>query len=84
MDSMVAARLAALSAAVEGVRELPWGSLSATDLLDVCAGVQEVRNVVPDTPGKGLVLRCLSQTSRGGIHADNQRCDDFGAVRESY
>ncbi|MGV0743339.1 HNH endonuclease signature motif containing protein [Mycolicibacterium sp. XJ870] len=47
MDSTVAARLAALSAAIEGVRGLPWGSLSAADLLQVCAGVQDVRNVVP-------------------------------------
>ncbi|MGV0745842.1 DUF222 domain-containing protein, partial [Mycolicibacterium sp. XJ870] len=48
MDStVVAERLAALSAAIEGVRGLSWGSLSATDLLEVCAGVQDVRNVVP-------------------------------------
>ncbi|KWX19410.1 hypothetical protein AFM11_36015, partial [Mycolicibacterium wolinskyi] len=47
MDSLVADRLAALRAALAGVRDLPWGSLPEADLLEVCAGVQEVRNLVP-------------------------------------
>ncbi|MCV7289994.1 hypothetical protein H7J87_32185 [Mycolicibacterium wolinskyi] len=47
MDSLVADRLAALRAALAGVRGLPWGSLPEADLLEVCAGVQEVRNLVP-------------------------------------
>ncbi|MCV7287198.1 HNH endonuclease [Mycolicibacterium wolinskyi] len=47
MDSSVVDRLAALRAAIAGVRDLPWGSLPEADLLEVCAGVQEVRNLVP-------------------------------------
>lgn len=47
MESVVAAKLAALHAAVDGVRDLPWGSLSAADLLEVCSGIQDARNLLP-------------------------------------
>ena len=47
MDPSAADRLDALRAALAGVRDLPWGALSEADLLDVCAGVQDIRNVLP-------------------------------------
>ncbi|WP_019969745.1 HNH endonuclease signature motif containing protein [Mycobacterium sp. 141] len=47
MEGSVAAKLAALRAAITEVRDLPWGSLSTADLLDVCSGIQNARNLLP-------------------------------------
>ncbi|GAS88021.1 HNH endonuclease signature motif containing protein [Mycolicibacterium brisbanense] len=46
-ESEVAAALAAVRAALDAVRGLPFGSLSPADLLDVCSGIQELRNLAP-------------------------------------
>ncbi|ORA31224.1 DUF222 domain-containing protein, partial [Mycobacterium aquaticum] len=43
----VAAALAALRTAVERVRDLPFGSLSPADLLQVCSGIQDAHNLLP-------------------------------------
>ncbi|MCV7158243.1 HNH endonuclease, partial [Mycolicibacterium brisbanense] len=46
-ESEVAAALAAVRAALDRVRGLPFGSLSPAELLDVCSGIQELRNLAP-------------------------------------
>ncbi|MEE6165787.1 MULTISPECIES: HNH endonuclease signature motif containing protein [unclassified Mycolicibacterium] len=43
----VAAALAALRAAVDQVRDLPFGSLSPAELLEVCSGIQDAHNLLP-------------------------------------
>ncbi|MBP3081596.1 HNH endonuclease [Mycolicibacterium fortuitum] len=47
MESVVADRLAALSAAVDDLRELPFTALSTEQLLEVCSGLQQARNLIP-------------------------------------
>jgi hypothetical protein len=47
MDNAVAGKLAALADAVTALRELPVASLSPAELLDVCSGLQETRNLIP-------------------------------------
>lgn len=68
VESEVAAKLAALRAAIEGVRELPWGSLSPADLLDVCSGVQDAHNLLP-TVEHAAITALADQTTPARIGA---------------
>ncbi|WP_243858553.1 HNH endonuclease signature motif containing protein [Mycobacterium sp. DL440] len=43
----MADRIAALADAVTALRELPFSSLSTAQLLDVCSGLQQARNLIP-------------------------------------
>lgn len=47
MECGVADKLAALTAAVADLQALPFTALSPAELLDVCSGLQHVRNVIP-------------------------------------
>lgn len=47
MECGVTDKLAALTAAVADLQELPFTALSSAELLDVCSGLQHVRNVIP-------------------------------------
>ncbi|OHU06794.1 HNH endonuclease signature motif containing protein [Mycobacterium syngnathidarum] len=47
MDSGVTGKLAALAAAVADLQSIPFTALSAAELLDVCSGLQEARNLIP-------------------------------------
>lgn len=47
MEGVVTAKLAALAAAVSDLQELPFSALSTAELLDVCSGLQQARNLIP-------------------------------------
>lgn len=47
MNDGVAAKLAALTAAVADLQSLPFTALSTAQLLDVCSGMQQARNLIP-------------------------------------
>ena len=64
----MAAKLAALRAAVEEVRQLPWGSLSTAELLEVCSGVQDARNLLP-TVEHAAITALNDQTTPARIGA---------------
>ena len=68
MESGVAAKLAALRAAVEEVRALPWGTLSTAELLEVCSGLQDARNLVP-TVEHAAISALSDQTTPAKIGA---------------
>lgn len=66
MEEQVAAALAALRTAVEGVRELPFGSLSPAELLDVCSGIQDAHNLLP-TAEHAAITALAEQTTPAQI-----------------
>lgn len=47
MTAGVGATLAALHAAIRDVLALPYSALPEADLLDICTGIQDLRNLAP-------------------------------------
>jgi hypothetical protein len=70
MESGVVAKLAALRAAVDGVRDLPWATLSEADLLEVCSGIQDAHNVLP-TAEHAAITALADQTTPAKIGAES-------------
>src|ERR1700758_4129687 len=68
MDRDVAPTLAALRAAVDGVRDLPWGSLSQADLPEVCSGIQDAHNLLP-TAEHAAITALADQTTPARVGA---------------
>ncbi|MDH6193434.1 hypothetical protein M2272_000055 [Mycobacterium frederiksbergense] len=68
MQDRVGPKLAALAAAIADLRELSFASMSAAELLDVCAGVQEARNLIP-TIEHPAVAALAEQTTPARIGA---------------
>jgi hypothetical protein len=68
MESGVVAKLAALRAAVDGVRDLPWATLSEADLLEVCSGIQDAHNLLP-TAEHAAITALSDQTTPAKIGA---------------
>ncbi|MUM00905.1 DUF222 domain-containing protein, partial [Mycolicibacterium sp. CBMA 334] len=68
MELGLAAKLAALAAAVADLQGLPVSSLSTAELLEVCSGLQEARNLIP-TVEHGAVAALAEQTTAAQIGA---------------
>lgn len=64
MNPEVAAKLAALHAAVAGLRELPWQVLPEADLLAVCAGVQDAYNGLPTVEQTAIAVLAEQTTPK--------------------
>ncbi|MUL85890.1 MULTISPECIES: HNH endonuclease signature motif containing protein [unclassified Mycolicibacterium] len=63
MEDRVGSKLAALAAAVADLRELSFTSLSTEQLLDVCAGLQEARNLIPTVEHPAVAVLAEQVTS---------------------
>ncbi|MBE9622323.1 HNH endonuclease, partial [Mycolicibacterium smegmatis] len=68
MAAEVGTALAALHAAMRDVLALPYTALSDADLLDVCAGIQDVRNLAPAVEHRAIAA-LSEQTTPAAIGA---------------
>ncbi|ULN47584.1 HNH endonuclease [Mycolicibacterium goodii] len=62
MTAEVDTALAALHTAMRDVLALPYTALSDADLLDVCAGIQDVRNLAPAVEHRAIAALCEQST----------------------
>ncbi|MBU8823161.1 HNH endonuclease signature motif containing protein [Mycolicibacterium goodii] len=72
MENGVGATIAALKAAIADVLALPYGALSEAELLDVCAGLQDVRNLTPAAEHRAIAALC-EQTTPAALGAKSWR-----------